>query len=134
MWWFRRNILYSVSLLIGLALAGCTLEPLYKSGSETADFLQNVELDVPKDRDSYVLYNRLSERLHSGQGTRYLLSITPRKSEARAGIAADGLRASAVSADTQILTRRRGRRASPISRTRRPPDHHVRLRRRMVAC
>ena len=42
------------------------------------------------------------------------------------------MRASAVSTDTQILTRHRGRRASPISRTRRPPDHHVRLRRRMV--
>ena len=90
MWWFSRNILYSVSLLIGLALAGCTLEPLYKSGSETADFLQNIKLDAPKDRDSYVLYNRLAERLDGGQGTRYLLSITPRKSEARAGIAADG--------------------------------------------
>ena len=76
--------------MIGLALAGCTFEPLYKSGSETAGFLQNIKLDAPKDRDSYVLYNRLAERLDGVQGTRYLLSITPRKSEARAGIAADG--------------------------------------------
>ena len=90
MWWFSRKILYSVSLLIGLALAGCSFDPLYKSGSETADFLQNIKLDAPKDRDSYVLYNRLAERLDGGHGTRYLLSITPRKSETRAGIAADG--------------------------------------------
>ena len=76
--------------MIGLALAGCTLEPLYKSGSETVGLLQNIKLDAPKDRDSYVLYNRLAERLDGVQGTRYLLSITPRKSEARTGIAADG--------------------------------------------
>ncbi len=90
MWLFRRNILYSANLLIGLALAGCTLKPLYKSGSEPADFLQNIELDAPKDPDSYVLYNRLVERLNGGQGARYLLSVTPRKSESRAGIAEDG--------------------------------------------
>ena len=90
MWWFRRKFLYKASLFIALAFAGCTLEPLYQSESKTADFLQNIQLDKPKDRDSYVLYNRLSERLHGAQGTRYLLSIKPRKSEARAGIAADG--------------------------------------------
>ena len=42
------------------------------------------------------------------------------------------MRASAVSADTQILTRRRGRRASPIPPTRRPPDHEFRPRRRCM--
>ena len=90
MWWFKRNILNSASLLIGLTLAGCTLEPLYKPGSVTAGFLQNIALDAPKDRDSYVLYNRLAERLHSAEGSAYALSVTLRKSEARAGIAADG--------------------------------------------
>ncbi|MDA8634840.1 LPS assembly lipoprotein LptE [Rhodobacteraceae bacterium] len=90
MWWFKRNILNSASLLIGLTLAGCTLEPLYKPGSVTAGFLQNIELDAPKDRDSYVLYNRLTERLHSAESSAYALSVTLRKSEARAGIAADG--------------------------------------------
>lgn len=76
-------------LLAPLAFAACGFSPVYgPDGSGTA--LQNrVQVAAPGNRDTYLLVQRLEERLGRGTNPAYKLDLTLRTSTAGLGIGAD---------------------------------------------
>lgn len=82
----RRFLISSASLG---ALASCGFTPAYAPGGTASALRGRVELDAPDTRESYTLYNRLTESFGTPVTPGYLLSYTISTDEKQIGITRD---------------------------------------------
>lgn len=68
----RRSLLAALGAL--LAISGCGFTPVHAPGGAGAALSGAVEVDKPRDRESYELVKRLEERLGRAQSARYRLN------------------------------------------------------------
>ncbi|SFJ52441.1 LPS assembly lipoprotein LptE [Celeribacter neptunius] len=83
----RRKFLIS-SASLG-ALASCGFTPAYAPGGRAAALRGRVEIDVPSDRESYTLVNRLTDTFGTPSDPLYRLSYKVATAQNQIGITRD---------------------------------------------
>lgn len=87
MWWSDRR-----SVILGaLAVSACGFAPVYGPGGAGNRLLDRVSVDAPADRDSYLLVQRLEERLGRGSAPAYGLSLALNVKQERMAIDATNI-------------------------------------------
>lgn len=76
--------------LAPLALAACGFSPVYAPGGTGAVLQDAVQISAPEDRNSFLLVQRLEERLGRSSNPQYSLSLTLQTRQEGIGIDADG--------------------------------------------
>ena len=77
-------------LLSALALGACGFTPAYGPGGGAAALQGQVRLDAPADRKSYLLNQRMEERLGHAPAGRFRLSYALKTGTSGLGTASDG--------------------------------------------
>ena len=87
MWWSDRRSV----ILRALAVSACGFAPVYGPGGAGNRLLDRVSVDAPADRDSYLLVQRLEERLGRGSAPAYGLSLALNVKQERMAIDATNI-------------------------------------------